>query len=72
MCLSTVFVSPGKTSDATRLIDKVQLIDVAGDQIECTDLYGRSVFVRGAITHVDFAHSKVYISGTPGANIGAS
>lgn len=71
MCLSTVYVSRDSLESLSpqdpapeKLIDKVQIVDVDGDLITCTNLYGQSARVHGGISRIDFAHSRVYLCGT--------
>lgn len=61
MCLATVYTEKDNVVSETALIDKVQFVDVSGDELSCTNLFGEVVTVRGAITCVDLSNSTITI-----------
>ena len=61
MCLATVYAEKPGDDVQVKLLDKVQFIDVYGDELECTNLFGEVVRVTGAIACVDFGNSTVTI-----------
>jgi len=73
MCLAAVYVERGGAGatgqgaiDAAGavkelVLDKVQLIEVNGEELTCTDLFGKTVVVRGSIKRVDLANSTVIL-----------
>ncbi|MGN0059409.1 MAG: CooT family nickel-binding protein [Coriobacteriales bacterium] len=60
MCLAAVYAqNDEKPKDL--LLDKVQLIEVDGVEVTCTNLFGQTVSVQGSIKRVDLANSMVTI-----------
>ncbi len=64
MCLAAVYAQTAADSGEpkTLVLDKVQLIEVDGDQLTCANLFGKTLVVRGTIARVDLANSTVVIS----------
>ncbi len=61
MCLAAVYAQ-GVDTPKELVLDKVQLIDVDGAEITCTNLFGQTATVTGAIKQVDLANSTVTIT----------
>lgn len=63
MCLAAVYAQKAVDDSGSKelVLDKVQLIEVDGDEIACSNLFGKTVTVRGAIKSVDLANSTVAI-----------
>lgn len=61
MCLASVYAqtSPNTSESKKLVLDKVQLIEVDGDQLTCTNLFGKTLVVHGTIKCVDLANSTV-------------
>ena len=61
MCLATGYTEKDNVVSETALIDKVQFVDVFGDELSCTNLFGEVVKVQGAISCVDLSNSTITI-----------
>ena len=61
MCLATVYTMKGGDDTKVAVLDKVQLVDVEGDELVCTNLFGEVVKVQGAISCVDLSNSTITI-----------
>lgn len=66
MCLAAVYAQAHAEAPKELVLDKVQVIDVAGDEITCTNLFGQTAQVTGAIVRVDLANSTVTITASGG------
>ena len=61
MCLATVYTEKDNVVSETALIDKVQFVDVFGDELSCTNLFGEVARVQGSITRIDLNESVITI-----------
>ena len=61
MCLATVYTMKGDDDVKVAVLDKVQLVDVEGDELVCTNLFGEVARVQGSITRIDLNESVITI-----------
>jgi len=61
MCLATVYTMKGGDDTKVAVLDKVQLVDVEGDELVCTNLFGEVARVQGSITRIDLNESVITI-----------
>lgn len=59
MCLATVYAKKESEAPDTVLLDKVQFIDVEGDELAMTNLFGEVVRIRGSLTSIDLNSSII-------------
>ena len=61
MCLATVYTMKGGDDTKVAVLDKVQLVDVEGDELVCTNLFGEVARAQGSITRIDLNESVITI-----------
>ena len=60
MCLAAVYAERRDTSREL-VLDKTRVIEIEGDCITCTSLFGETVHFRGAIRRIDLENSIVIV-----------
>lgn len=64
MCLAAVYAQDDNAGVKELVLDKVQLIEVEGNELTCTSLFGETVKLSGRLTRVDLGNSAVYLRRT--------
>ena len=60
MCLASAFVEKGNEREL--VLDKTTMVQVEGDLIICTNLFGEVQQIKGSIKEINFEKSSIIIA----------